>query len=625
MTTSFMLLGLIVVSGPAVLALEAAAGKPSLSLVSKAGSFGKGQDVDAAGSSDEPIIKTEIHDKVKGNGYAPGSPLYDKQEGLKSGGGGGGGQLSDEEAKNMPVSTTLQCICNLCLQFFSIYTALMVVRGMNLLQKSREQSPIERIIVAATDTVAQAPMLCVLFLGTRMRAIQISAGQTEKYGLPQWWVQGAMQVCSWAVLVQLIMVFVIPVATGQMPGKADETVYTQNRSLRVILDAIRFSVMLGLFGGAVVIVVGIHQMEVPKEIHPSGEVPVSPAVQCTIALASLYFLTFFCFEIFKTYNYFQGLQTTRGYETFKLATYTVAFCPMLCVLFIGARMRALSMGLDGPQSWAQGCFYACTISVWIVTSLVILVPLLFGIRPKEGQFEGDISFESSASENQLMAAKILAVVRWIAMVALYLGFTAVMVSTQTLEHPKGPEHTPPLAPAMLCVTIFTVQYFAIYLAIWIVVTLKQFTARGDSSRGQDTLLQALFAAKDSVMAAPMLSVLFLGARMRALQITNNKGAPQGWAQDCMFTCVVSVILQAICAIVVSFMAPRDKPGAMGSDDGNKTAAGVAAFQFLLMLVMHGCGLAVIISVFMITPETANGRGSVLMDNVADTTPDKASF
>merc|ERR1719321_154446 len=151
-------------------------------------------------------------------------------------------------------------------------------------------------------------------------------------------------------------------------------------------------------------------MPVPTEVYPTGEVPVSPAVQCTISLTTIYFMVYFCLEMFKSYNDLQGFQTSKGYETFKLATYTVAFCPMLCVLFIGARMRALSMGLDGPQAWAQYCFYACTFSVWTVTLLVILVPMLFGIRPKEGQFEGDISFESSKVESQIMAAKILAVV-----------------------------------------------------------------------------------------------------------------------------------------------------------------------------------------------------------------------
>jgi len=285
-------------------------------------------------------------------------------------------------------------------------------------------------------------------------------------------------------------------------------------------------------------------------------------------------------------------------------------------------MRALQMGLDGPQRWAQYCFYACTCSVWTITILVVLVPFLFGIRPKEGSCEGDISFETPPSEKMLMVAQALAVVRWIAMIFLYVGFTAVMVSTLIIEHPKGEEHTPALSPAMLCVTLFTVQYFTIYLKIWILVTINQFSANSSGPGStRNVALDALMAAKDSVAFAPMLSVLFLGARMRALQITNNKGAPQGWAQDCMFLCTACVFLQAILAIVVEFMSPRDGY-ATKSEGSNKSAAGVAAFQFALALIMQGAAFAIIISVFLITPETANGRGAMLMDKVAQT---EASF
>ena len=37
---------------------------------------------------------------------------------------------------------------------------------------------------------------------------------------------------------------------------------------------------------------------------------------------------------------------------------------MLCVLFLGARMRALQMDPKhgNPQRWAQNCFYLCTYS-----------------------------------------------------------------------------------------------------------------------------------------------------------------------------------------------------------------------------------------------------------------------
>merc|ERR1719359_1095746 len=65
-------------------------------------------------------------------------------------------------------------------------------------------------------------MLSVLFLGVRMRAIQLSQGQTEKYKLPQPWVQQAMYMCTYAVLAQVILVLVMPVFTGEMDVKCDE-------------------------------------------------------------------------------------------------------------------------------------------------------------------------------------------------------------------------------------------------------------------------------------------------------------------------------------------------------------------------------------------------------------------
>merc|ERR1719460_3344600 len=43
----------------------------------------------------------------------------------------------------------------------------------------------------------------------------------------------------------------------------------------------------------------------------------------------------------------------------------------------------------------------------------------------------------------------------------------------------------------------------------------------------------------------MLSILFVGLRMRALQITQQKGAPQGWAQQGMFLCTYSLLTQVL--------------------------------------------------------------------------------
>ena len=74
------------------------------------------------------------------------------------------------------------------------------------------------------------------------------------------------------------------------------------------------------------------------------------------------------------------------------------------------------------------------------------------------------------------------------------------------------------------------QYFLIYLLLWIFITVE------DLSSGQINLhaaKDAIESAKSTVQFAPMLCILFVATRMRALQMTSSRGAPQGWVQDGM--------------------------------------------------------------------------------------------
>jgi len=55
---------------------------------------------------------------------------------------------------------------------------------------------LQRVFEQATKTVNYAPMLCVLFLAVRMRAIQLADNQPDHFNLPQIWVKYAMQACT---------------------------------------------------------------------------------------------------------------------------------------------------------------------------------------------------------------------------------------------------------------------------------------------------------------------------------------------------------------------------------------------------------------------------------------------
>jgi len=522
--------------------------------------------------------------------------------------------------ETMPkVSPTLQCVINLSWQYFIIYTILAILRTVNQFTGG-SMFGFQKAMESTCATVTFAPMMSVLFLGARMRAIQLTQGQTEKYQLPQPWAQQAMFISTYAVLVQCILVLAIALTSGEANTTVDEDGNLKSGTgggglMAKILSVIRYAAMLALYGGVSVVIYGIFTMKGPKEIWgPKGEPPVSPAVSCTINLTIQFFFVYIFVAIIKTVEEFNGRSpfTEKLGGLLTLARYTVNFAPMLCILFIGARMRALQMDPKhgNPQKWAQNCFYLCTYSVLVQTLLVIIMPFVSKCECKMGPSEGDVLF---VMENPTLGI-VMTVIRYCALLALYAGFTAVMVSVFIIEHPKDVSLTPPISPAMQCVMNLTVQYFTVYLALFICITIKQFLP---NLLIMDFLIAIFEAGQKTVMFAPMLSILFIGARMRALQLTMATddtippgAGPQSWAQQGMFLSTWSVLVQVIMTIVAPIALGTGKPemdesGNMKTPEGTNKCIGILldTIRYLCLLSMYGGAVTVMYAVYVMTPET----------------------
>jgi hypothetical protein len=525
---------------------------------------------------------------------------------------------------------TLQCVISLSIQYFVIYTLLAFVRTANQFT-GHSMLGLQRIFETAATTVTYAPMLAVLFLGVRMRAIQLSQGQTEKYQLPQPWVQQAMYICTYAVLAQVVMVLLMPVFTGEMNVKTDEDGNLDTSGMEsggimgTVISVVRYIVMAALYGGMITICYGAFVMKGPKEIWgEEGAPPVSPAVGCTMNLAMQFFIVYLGVALTKTAIELTGSSEflTKLHGLFVMAKFTVNFAPMLCILFIGARMRALQMDPKhgNPQKWAQNCFFMCTYSVMVQTILVIIMPFVTECKCKQGASEGDVVFEM---ENAMLGNIVLAV-RWICLLALYGGFTAVMYSVFVIEHPTDVSLTPAISPAMQCVMNLTLQYFFIYLCLFICITAQQ--VLGDAPIWDKSI--AIFdAGRATVMFAPMLSMLFIGCRMYALQLAKatdgtipTTAGPQGWAQDGMFLSTWSVLVQVIMAIMVPILTgakpEMDEDGNLKTPEGASKIMGIFCdtIKYLCLISMYGGAVTVMYAVYTMTPETLPpyaDRGSLI--------------
>merc|ERR1719502_2039888 len=474
-------------------------------------------------------------------------------------------------------------------------------------------------LTQATITVNYAPMLAILFLACRMRVNWL----TQSKGNPPMYVQQWMYAATYAVLAMTLVTLVIPLLTGEKVkhdehGNIDEDHQPfKNTIAAVCFTVLKYLILIGLYIGAIVVIYGTYTFKPPAGSSPFGDKlpPVSPAVACTMILTSMYFIVYAGIQFGKTFQSFSGVDSSKLTGALEGAIMTMFFAPMMAVLFIGARMRALQMDpINGaPQRWAQNCFYMCTYAVMMQCIFAIATPLVLGGSIKKGdKGAGDVEY----NVNNKMLGSCLLVARWIIMISIYLGIAAVTWSVFAIEHPKGKQYTPPISVTMQCVINLTWQFFTVFTMIWICITVKELTGWE-----WHIISNAMENAKGTIAFCPMLAILFVGTRMRALQLTQNRGAPQGWAQDGMYMATWSILIQflmvfliPVCTLIMEGKAHHpelDEDGNVKWNPAGKCALIVVqVIRWIGFILLYVGTISVMVGAYTMTPETANGRGSV---------------
>merc|ERR1719409_470886 len=275
-----------------------------------------------------------------------------------------------QQFKVNPVSTSMQCVISLTIQYFLVYTAIALCRtAADVLKVDYGKFPVMDILKVAATTVSYAPMLAILFLACRMRVTWLTQGK----GNPPEYVQVAMYCATYSVLAMTLCACVVPIFTGKAIKTNDKTGDIDDDEkpfsspiLGGVFTVLKFLIMLGLYVGALVVVYGIITFQPPKGTWPGDVVPpVSPAVQCVMILSAQFFLVYGGIQVCKTVDDWVKIKLTALEKALDGATNSMFFAPMLAVLFIGARMRALQMDpVNGvPQKWAQNCFFMCTYAL----------------------------------------------------------------------------------------------------------------------------------------------------------------------------------------------------------------------------------------------------------------------
>jgi len=521
-----------------------------------------------------------------------------------------------------PVPTTSRCIVFMCVQYMIIYTALAVCRTYQEFTGTGKGT-VEAGLRAAAQTLTYGPMLCVLFIACRMRVEFLSHGKDQ----PQMWVQNCMYALTFAVMSSTLLVLLMPLVTGKpLPlkeGSCDLEAPTAseggNKIVFFALTAARYLILLGLYGGLAGVIVGICIYMPPGATDLNSLPKPAPAVMCTMILAVVFFATQLVIALCRSWGEFTGKEFPKIIGMMNAAAATVEFAPMLAILFLAARMRALQH--DGqPQAWAQNCMYFSTYAMCFTTLLAIAVPVAMGGTMKTNPITKESTFEVPSP----MLGYVLLAFRYICMLSFYGGAAGVIYSIFTFEAPAGPDATLPVSPTVQRVVNLTCQFFFVYFMVQLMLTISEVTG-GTIRMEQWKLFAALESSKSTLAFAPMLSILFVTTRMYALLLTDKKGAPQAWVQDGMFMATWSLLISFMMCLATGLVMDEvetDEDGNVVNKFSNKyVGIAVTAVRYLCMVLLYGGMTTVVVGLFKMTPENANGRGSIpVLSDAVNATP-----
>jgi len=542
-----------------------------------------------------------------------------------------------------PVSVTLQCVMTLTIVSLLVYTALSVSRNYDELSGEFTPSVYTQCLTIAARVSSFAPMLCMLCVACRMYVL----ATTEGLGEPPNWVKSCMWSTALGVILQILLVVALPmytkkhgeeeasydmtegkkaaweashqiddtippsqidiirdvetgascpvtVATGDQNDVHPDLSSIELRKDSLHLDgtfwAIQVVSMLCIYGGVTGIVVGIHTF-------PAQSTKISAAVLCTIMISVLYFSVCFFLWLARAMSESDSPFTNAALS---MST-TVRKAPMFSVLFLASRMRALNLDppYGMPPFWMQCCFYGITACLYLET---IVAGYVGATGEKFKAYYGVYMFRCHSKASHLLH-------HGFAIITYGLLFP-IVIGVINMEGP-GADGPAPLSTTLKCVLNFTVIYFGVMLAQDLIIFYEEL-----EEHDLPMLRDSAVSAGISLGLAPLLCILFVATRMRALQITQQLGDPPGWAQDCMIVAVFATCVQSVCCLVMPiFIGEACKV----DDDGNPDydlepmigAYAVAVVKYVALIALHASVLTICVAVFVMTPETANASGRLI--------------
>ena len=134
----------------------------------------------------------------------------------------------------------------------------------------------------------------------------------------------------------------------------------------------------------------------------------------------------------------------------------------------------------------------------------------------DGELEGTSCVLPEARNPSTTSSWRITGLKYLVMIVLYIEVICIVYGTVTFQPPAGTwpgNKVPPVSPSVACTMIISCMYFLVYTAVQCSRIFTQLSGSKFITKfGHSMMFEA-----NAMNFAPMLSVLFIGARMRALQ------------------------------------------------------------------------------------------------------------
>jgi hypothetical protein len=415
------------------------------------------------------------------------------------------------------------------------------------------------------------PALCILFLAARVWSLHGGDGTLAP------WMVYAMAVVSYAILAEYVLKVVEP-----------EDIRSWGATLCLSLSSLAGAAM---HGGAAVIVISI----LTSPFRPSV------AMQCLTLLTAVYFAVHALLAVHRgMLQWLTGAQspsdgpyqdrTSRGFAQVQHLKETLALFPMLCIILVSVRMRALELGVDPSHSTESGM----VVLAFAATLQVLTVAMEMLIASMEDYCGRALAMIFSTCETFFL-------------VSVYGG--VMLVFGELLQwDPSGRvslidaavEARGPIPTSMKCIVTLSALYFLAYLSVLLARCFQYVTSviinREEYTKGR--VEEVMDHTCKAVVFAPMLSMLMITLRLRSQNL--GLADPPGFAQTAMMVSVAALLAQVLIAPVSSFLTGSvfGEENAQASDSAKYCAVGFMVAHYLTVAVFYAALATLLAALFM---------------------------